>query len=248
MRARNIKPALFKNELLGGADPLITILFEGLWCAADREGRLEDRPHRLKAEIFPYRPAVDVDKMLDWLAKNGFIERYDGLSTKVIQVVKFLSHQRPHHNEVKSVLATKVASASNQGKHRFALIPDPLLSDSGSLIPDTPLQESGGAGGKLNGSSNRGSRLPLDWQPTAEMVHFAEELQLDPLIISAKFRDYWISVPGQKGRKLDWLATWRNWCRENHDRKTGANRPTRKTRFDELKEQLNVEGEEDPFR
>ena len=29
----------------------------------------------------------------------------------------------------------------------------------------------------------------------------------------AKFQDYWLSVPGQKGVKKDWLATWRNWCR-----------------------------------
>ena len=28
-----------------------------------------------------------------------------------------------------------------------------------------------------------------------------------------KFRDYWTSVAGAKGRKTDWHATWRNWCR-----------------------------------
>lgn len=28
------------------------------------------------------------------------------------------------------------------------------------------------------------------------------------------FRDYWISAPGQRGRKADWEATWRNWCRK----------------------------------
>lgn len=28
-----------------------------------------------------------------------------------------------------------------------------------------------------------------------------------------EFKDYWISVPGAKGVKLDWLATWRNWVR-----------------------------------
>ena len=44
MRARNLKPSIFKNELLAVADPLYTLVFEGLWCLADREGRLEDRP------------------------------------------------------------------------------------------------------------------------------------------------------------------------------------------------------------
>ena len=32
--------------------------------------------------------------------------------------------------------------------------------------------------------------------------------------VAAKFRDHWISQPGQRGVKVDWLATWRNWCRE----------------------------------
>ena len=33
------------------------------------------------------------------------------------------------------------------------------------------------------------------------------------------FRDYWISVPGQKGVKLDWDATWRNRIRAVVERK-----------------------------
>lgn len=30
---------------------------------------------------------------------------------------------------------------------------------------------------------------------------------------AAKFCDHWRAQPGQKGVKLDWSATWRNWCR-----------------------------------
>ena len=33
-----------------------------------------------------------------------------------------------------------------------------------------------------------------------------------------KFMDYWLGVPGSKGRKLDWPRTWRNWMREAADR------------------------------
>lgn len=28
-----------------------------------------------------------------------------------------------------------------------------------------------------------------------------------------KFKDFWIAKPGKDGVKLDWSATWRNWCR-----------------------------------
>ena len=49
-RARNIKPGFFLNEELGVLPPLVRILFAGLWCIADRDGRLEDRPKRIKME------------------------------------------------------------------------------------------------------------------------------------------------------------------------------------------------------
>ena len=51
-RARNIKPGFFKNEILGVADPLYSLLFEGLWVLADRAGRLEDRPFASRARSF----------------------------------------------------------------------------------------------------------------------------------------------------------------------------------------------------
>jgi hypothetical protein len=33
--------------------------------------------------------------------------------------------------------------------------------------------------------------------------------------VFAQFSDYWNAAPGQRGRKSDWLATWRNWVREH---------------------------------
>lgn len=101
-RARNIKPALFKNEVLGVADPLYTLAFEGLWLLADREGRIEDRPLRIKAEIFPYRDGLNIENILDWLASSGFIVRYQYGENRYIQVINFAKHQNPHKNEVAS--------------------------------------------------------------------------------------------------------------------------------------------------
>jgi hypothetical protein len=36
----------------------------------------------------------------------------------------------------------------------------------------------------------------------------------------AAFIDYWRGVPGAKGRKVDWVATWRNWMRKEHERRS----------------------------
>jgi len=106
-RSRNIKPALFKNELLGEADPLITILFTGLWCLADREGRLEDRPKRIRAEIFPYREETTsktVEVFLCWLMDNDFITRYANEYGEYIQIHNWSKHQNPHHKEIASLI------------------------------------------------------------------------------------------------------------------------------------------------
>ena len=72
MRARMIKPSFFLNEDLATLPYEARLLFIGLWCVADREGRLEDRPRRLKAELFPYDD-IDLDPLLGKLAELGFI-------------------------------------------------------------------------------------------------------------------------------------------------------------------------------
>lgn len=150
-RARNIKPGFFKNEILGVADPLYSLLFEGLWVLADRAGKLEDRPLRIKAEIFPYREGLDIEAMLDWLHANGFILRYKVGSSKYILVLEFVKHQNPHKNETESEIPDpdKIGTTSEIiGSARA----DSLSTDSGFLKPDSLIPDSSsvpkGTGGK----------------------------------------------------------------------------------------------------
>ena len=42
----------------------------------------------------------------------------------------------------------------------------------------------------------------------------------------AKFCDYWRAKPGKDGRKLDWVATWRNWMRTAEERSKPRTRGT----------------------
>lgn len=108
-RARNIKPGLFKNELLAERSPAVRLLFVGLWTLADREGRIEDRPKRIKLELFPY-DNCDIDEMLSQLEQDGFIERYQVASKSVILICNFLKHQTPHGTEKDSELPDKDGS------------------------------------------------------------------------------------------------------------------------------------------
>jgi hypothetical protein len=64
----------------------------------------------------------------------------------------------------------------------------------------------------------RGTRLPEGWRPTPDGIDLAESLGLDPNAVLVAFSDYWRSQPGQRGRKADWDATWRTWCRHEAER------------------------------
>mgnify|MGYP001171495055 FL=1 len=86
--------------------------------------------------------------------------------------------------------------------------------------------------------AQRGTRLPADWEPTAEFINEAIRvgLSFDQAKGEAdKFRDYWTSKAGKDAVKLDWLATWRNWCRNAKARASpggAASRPGYDPRFD----------------
>ncbi|MFL9904658.1 hypothetical protein PQR71_42135 [Paraburkholderia fungorum] len=103
-RARNIKPGVMENEDLAELAPIARLLFIYLWMLADREGRLEDRPKKIKAKALAYDDGVDADELLKDLQVGGFIIRYEVDGGKYIQIINFLKHQKPHSNEVDSDL------------------------------------------------------------------------------------------------------------------------------------------------
>jgi hypothetical protein len=100
-RIRTIKPEFFLHEELAELPPLHRLLFIGLWTLADRHGRLQDRPKRIKAEVLPYDSA-DVARMLDRLSEAGFIVRYQvgvGSEGRFIAIPGFATHQRINGRE-----------------------------------------------------------------------------------------------------------------------------------------------------
>lgn len=110
-RIRSLKPDFFLNERLAKLPPHARLLFAGLWTHADREGRLEDRPARIKANLFPYEDGVDVDALLDVLNEpdptgdeKPFILRYVVDGRRVVMVTEFGKHQKPHIRELPSTL------------------------------------------------------------------------------------------------------------------------------------------------
>ena len=144
MRARNLKPGFFKNEALAELSFEARLLFAGLWCLADREGRLEDRPKRIKAEVFPYDDAVNVQNLLAELETFGFIHRYNP-SPPCIWIPTFHRHQNPHKNEKPSELPaySDIAKLPDSlAKRPDTLAPRARVSSSlnpSSLNPSSPV-------------------------------------------------------------------------------------------------------------
>ena len=114
-RKRTIDPGFFRNEDLGECSPLARLLFAGLWCWADREGRLEDRPKRLRAEILPYDSADGV-ALVDELVARGFLKRYEAGGVRVLQIVAFGKFQVPHPRETPSALPSDPGCAEGSPK------------------------------------------------------------------------------------------------------------------------------------
>lgn len=136
-RARNIKPGFFTNEDLVELDFGTRILFAGLWTLADREGRLEDRPKKIKIGVFP-ADNVDIEVMLQELHRYNFIKRYEANGEKYIQIVSWHKHQSPHHTEKASVIPAEDGSLTVKERNGAG---DPRNEDGGnppdSLIPDS---------------------------------------------------------------------------------------------------------------
>jgi hypothetical protein len=183
-RARNIKPGFFKNEELVEVPFETRLLFIGLWTLADREGRLEDRPKRIKMEVFPV-DSVDIDKCLNELQSHGFILRYSVDGVGYIQVLAFNKHQNPHKTE------------------RDSTIPPPALN--GSPTVNAPLEHD------ANRAESLFTDSPNEDSPTqgADAPGVVDPPSPNPPRYTSDFETFWKAYPTGHGVKKQAFDAWR---------------------------------------
>lgn len=142
-RTRSIKPAFFVNEDLAALSPLARLFFIGLWCWADRDGRLENRPARLRVAILPYEEQVQVDAILLQLHDAGFALRYEVGAMSLLWIPNFRKHQSQslHPKEARSIFPPHPDDA---GGAQVASNSFPSLPSCTSFPSDSPLPPRGG--------------------------------------------------------------------------------------------------------
>lgn len=146
-RSRNIKPGFFTNDELAECSPYARLLFAGLWTIADKEGRLDDRPKKIKALVLPF-DNVDCDELLQQLHQHSFITRYSVDGGAYVQINNWKKHQNPHCKESASEIPEQVIqpieTKEAPDKYYTSTVQEPEQNnlnpaDSLNLIPDSPI-------------------------------------------------------------------------------------------------------------
>jgi hypothetical protein len=234
-RIRSIHPGLFTDEAFMTASPMARILLIGLWTEAWDDGVFEWKPIVIKARLFP-ADACDVAALLDELSSLNVIKRVERNSKPWGFIRNFRKFQRPKKPNNSGV--STAGDADFLGPEHVSSEPVPNQFPTSSGIP--PQMEDGGwrEGEKKEDKSSlrsdsaparpkasKGSRLASGWQPSEAERQQAAAMgvpsgEIDR--IAGRFRDYWTAKPGKDGVKLDWSATWRNWCDRECERRGWA--------------------------
>lgn len=250
MRSRNLKPGFFKNEDLLEIEPLGRLLFQGLWCMADRDGRLEDRPKKIKIEVLPC-DNCNVDKLLEILDKKGFILRYKISNIKFIQILNFKKHQSPHMKEQNSIIPEPTPDMYGACMVHVPEINDASPSDI--LIPDSPYPHS------LNPSlntfvesrkKNKSHKVIFDYiknQFQNIPPEIIEKWQSIYPVINIQFEigkaEAWV-IANPKNKKSNWMRFLVNWMTRAQDKapRKESNEISGKT-ADQIKAELIASGQ-----
>jgi hypothetical protein len=104
-RIRSVHPDLHRDKTIAGITAAAERTFVRLWCHLDDEGRGEDDPELLKADLYPRHREMDaaaIDRDLSELETAGLIIRYqvDGERYLCCKPETWCRYQRPQKKQV----------------------------------------------------------------------------------------------------------------------------------------------------
>ena len=172
MRTRWLRPIFFEDEELRKLPAGARLLLAGLWCLADRDGRLRDRVLSICCEIYSssHNSERSVSRWLCQLCPK-WITRYTAADgTKVIQVNNFGRYQKIHPDERSSTIPpdpTEILLRITDSCVPSSLVPDarvpPDCRAASPLGPSiaAPSDDSGRSSDASLSASTRANALSL---------------------------------------------------------------------------------------
>ena len=233
-RTRSITPSYFKNEFLAECEPMARLLFVGLWTLADSQGRMEFRPMRIKAELFPYENC-DILGLLKQLADRGFVRAYESGDVKVLEIPTFGEHQRCHPDERDEGLPPSDESAE------MIVFPEPNAKPgnptpepgnppaSCAFNPSTSIPSTSNPLGAPSTPQRRRCSKPADplrwsaesgWEgiTDADRAEWSQAYPAADLPVELAKATQWLKANPKKARKSNWrkwlTTTWLSNCQD----------------------------------
>lgn len=196
---REIKFQFFRDEDLSELSRDHRLVFIGLWTVADKNGVFEDRPKRVHADAFPYDHDLNMVAILDDLTAAGYLLRYVGGGKKLIQIVNFRKHQRPHPKERPTGFPTydeaqqELAGGSTEGepKDDQRLTQGEPIKLQGALRSSGPSVSSGPSGKEIQPVKDQRVvgdppvRSPAKNQPPGRCAPLPTDLTRDDVVRGA---------------------------------------------------------------
>ena len=199
-RIRTIKPEFFTSDDICALSPLARLLYVGLWCEADRDGRLVWTPGVMKRRYLP-DDACDIELLGAELTGRGLVRLYgEGLAC----IPSFARHQHVNIREAQSKLP-----------------PPP-----GETAGEFPLGKGEGkereGEGKEDGT--RAEVIAQDWKPDDGDLAWAATARpdLDGAALDAESERFANHALANRRTAHRWGPAWRIWISKAHPPGQGA--------------------------
>lgn len=165
-----------------------------------------------------------VAKGMSWEDAAAIAEKFEErVEQRVAEELAALMPKRSKAAERQAAYRERKRNGEHNAEHNGVDNAVTLACDGDSRplpsSPQTPQQPTPTREENTTSREKRGSRIPEGFNPDLAVAEALGLTLTEAAAEADKFLDYWRAVPGAKGRKLDWPATWRNWCRSASERK-----------------------------
>lgn len=213
MPNRIIRETIITSDKVDELDPAAEVFYRRLLSKVDDYGRYDARLSILRASLFPLRldrvREADCSRWIAACEKAGLIVLYIHGGKPYLEVANtgWVARSPSKYPELTD-LANICAQVQTNAR---------LVVDVGVVVDEEEQDAPPAASPPAEPAekAKNGTRLPADWTLPSEWAAWAKGKRpdLDPAEQGEKFADFWHAKPGKDGRKLDWLATWRTWIR-----------------------------------